>query len=141
LWMAAAGHNFSVRRGDFEKGGGFYERLFINEHREIALRLFGNKVRLVPVPRARPHHPTHRVGWLDPLVERDWERVFYEAHPCLAVKLMPVFWKSLAGAPDIPVEARITSLPQLDAIVQGRASIPHDVLLKGPSYAGELCAL
>ena len=63
LWMAAAGHNASVRKADFERAGGFDERLSINEHRELALRLQRAGVRVRPVPGARRSiSPTGRAG-------------------------------------------------------------------------------
>ncbi len=128
LWMAAAGNNMSVRRRDFEAIGGFDERHNLLEQRELAFRLCQQGVRLVPVPGARTYHLTHRVGWRDPLAETEWEQLFYEAHPCLAVKLMPVFWMSLSGEKAIPPEARILSLPQLEAIVQGKTTIDYDAI-------------
>lgn len=82
LWMAASGHNASVRRADFNAVGGFDERLTINEHRELALRLQATGVRVRPVAAARSYHLTHRLGWRDPLVDREWERKVYSAHPC-----------------------------------------------------------
>jgi glycosyltransferase involved in cell wall biosynthesis len=127
LWMAASGHNLSVRRRDFEAVGGFDERLPLNEHRELAFRLAERGIPLVAVPGARTYHLTHRTGWRDPLEETDWERIFYEAHPCLAVKLMAVFWMSIGGK-SLPEEARITSLPQLDGIVRRGAAVDYDVL-------------
>jgi glycosyltransferase involved in cell wall biosynthesis len=126
LWMAAAGHNLSVRRHDFETAGGFDERLAINEHRELAFRFYERGVRLVPVPGAPSYHLTHRAGWRDPLAETEWEQIFYDRHPCQAVKLMAVFWMSIAGSKELPVEARIQSLPQFDAIVQAGTTIDYD---------------
>ncbi len=139
LWMAASGHNLSVSRRAFEAVGGFDERLQINAHRELALRLQQQGIRLVPVPGARTFHLTHRVGWRDPLVETEWEQIFLQTHPCLAVKLMSVFWMSLGGEKRIPPEARILSLPQLEAIVQGGTTIDYDAIrrdhLPGPGKA------
>jgi hypothetical protein len=85
LWMAASGHNFSVQRTDFEAVGGLDERLLINAHRELALRLLQKGIRLVLVDGARTYHLTHRIGWRDPLTDTSWERVMYARHPCLAV--------------------------------------------------------
>jgi hypothetical protein len=92
------------------------------------VRLSERVIRIVPVSGARTYHLTHRVGWSDPLHDTDWERIFYEAHPCLAVKLMAIFWMSLAEVKTIPPEARITSLPQLDAIVRGGTTIDYDAI-------------
>jgi glycosyltransferase involved in cell wall biosynthesis len=131
LWMAASGSNFSVRRLDFTAASGYDERLTINEHRELALRLWERGVRLTAVDGARTYHLTHRVGWRDPLTETTWERIMYEAHPCLAVRLMSIFWMSLAGDRAIPDEARITSLPQMDAIVRGGTTIDYDAIRRG----------
>jgi glycosyltransferase involved in cell wall biosynthesis len=122
LWMAAAGHNASVRTAQFEAVGGFDERLTINEHRELALRLQQSGVRLKPVHEAKTYHLTHRSGWRNPLADPQWERIFYEAHPIAAVKLMSLFWSSLAEDSSIPEEHRILSLPQMEAV----ARIPSD---------------
>ena len=62
LWMAAAGHNASVRRNDFESVGGFDERLTINEHRELAYRLQRSGVPVRPVAGAVLYHLTHQTG-------------------------------------------------------------------------------
>ncbi len=130
LWMAASGHNFSVHREHFKAVGGFDERLTINEHRELAFRLGDRGVRQVLVPGARSYHLTHQVGWRDPLTEANWERIFYDAHPCLAVKLMSIFWLSLAEDPAIPTEARITSLPQMETIVRQGTTVDYDAIRK-----------
>ena len=138
LWMAASGHNFSVLREHFEAVGGFDERLTINEHRELAFRLCERGVRRAPVPGARSYHLTHQVGWRDPLTAPHWERIFYAAHPCLAVKLMAIFWLSLAGDPAIPREARITSLPQMEAIVRRGTTVDYDAIRKAHPLLGPL---
>jgi glycosyltransferase involved in cell wall biosynthesis len=139
LWMAASGHNASVPRADFEAVGGFDERLTINEHRELAFRLAERGVRVALVPGARTYHLTHRSGWRDPLRDTDWERIFYQAHPCLAVKLMALFWLSLSDAKTIPPEARITSLPQMDAIIRGGTSIDYDAIRRANPWLPPLC--
>jgi glycosyltransferase involved in cell wall biosynthesis len=118
LWMAAPGQNFSFRRADFLAVGGFDERFTLNEHRELAFRLHERGVKMVPVDGARSFHLLHRTGWRDPLDDTAWERDFFAAHPCLATQLMNVFWLSLARDKDIPEEARILSLEQLEDIVQ-----------------------
>jgi glycosyltransferase involved in cell wall biosynthesis len=128
LWMAASGHNFSVRREEFRAVGGFHPRLTINEHRELAIRLQQRGARMVPVSGARSFHMLHRTGWRDPLVDTDWERTFYEAHPTLATQLMSVFWLSLSGDRDVPEQARILSLEQLEAIVQGGTDVDYSAL-------------
>lgn len=138
LWMAASGQNASVRRADFESAGGFDERLTINEHRELAFRLQEAGVRVRPVPGARTYHLTHRTGWRDPLAERDWERTFYRAHPCLAVKLMSVFWLSLAGDGSLPPAARILSLPAMDAAARGGTGVDFDALRRSHPALGAL---
>ena len=114
LWAAAAGSNFSVRRNAFNEVGGFDERLDINEHRELALRLagLGHCVRLVP--GALSYHLTHRSGWRDPLHDTQWERVFHDRHPGeRAIRLLAVFWAGLADPRRVPEPLRIESLPQL----------------------------
>jgi glycosyltransferase involved in cell wall biosynthesis len=128
LWAAAAGSNLSVRRDDFLDSGGFHEDLDINEHRELALRLCASGARMVPADGARTYHMTHRSGWRDPLVDTTWEEVFYRAHPLLAVKLLNVFWATLAGKNDIPAAARITSLPDLEVASRGDRGIDYDAI-------------
>ncbi len=138
LWMAAAGQNASVRRADFESAGGFDERLTINEHRELAFRLQEAGVRVRPVPGARSYHLTHRTGWRDPLADRDWERTFFRAHPCPAVKLMSVFWLGLAGDDSLPPAARIPSLPAMDAAARGETGVDFDAVRRAHPALGDL---
>lgn len=114
LWAAASGSNFSVERTRFLDAGGFLETLDLNEHRELALRLYENGVRIVPVPGARTYHLIHGVT-RNPLDERAWEEVFYRAHPLPVVKLLPVLWASLAPDTALPQRERILSLPDLEA--------------------------
>jgi glycosyltransferase involved in cell wall biosynthesis len=128
LWMTAPGQNLSLRRADFQAVGGFDERLSLNEHRELAFRLYERGLKMVPVDGARSFHLLHRVGWRDPLVDTAWEEVFHRAHPCLATKLMNIFWLCLARDEDIPEPARIFSLEQLEAIVQHGTSFDYDGL-------------
>src|SRR5262249_39870699 len=116
IWMAASAHNASLRRQDFTLVGGFDERLTINEHREPAFSPHQAGVPVRAVRGARSYHLTHRPGWRDPLTEGQWEKIFYAAHPCLAVKLMSIFWLSLGGDSGIPCAARILSLPQMDSL-------------------------
>jgi glycosyltransferase involved in cell wall biosynthesis len=138
LWMAATGQNLSVRRDEFEAVGGFDERITCNEHRELAFRLSERGHRLALAPGARSYHLTHRIGWRDPMRESDWERLFFEAHPCLAVKLMSVFWLSLAGSKAIPEEARITSLPQFDRVVRQGTTIDYDAIRRAHPMLADL---
>jgi glycosyltransferase involved in cell wall biosynthesis len=126
LWAAASGSNFSVRRDAFLEVGGFDERLDINEHRELALKLCQAGARMVPVEGARSYHLTHRSFWRDPLKETAWERAFYRAHPIPAVKLLAVLWFSLSGQDRIPREAHIASLPELEAAARGETGIDYD---------------
>lgn len=115
LWMTAAAHNMSLPREAFEALGGFHEGLTVNEHRELALRHCqqGGAVRFAA--GARTYHLLKGEGFRDPLTaDAHWERLFYEAHPTLATKLMMIFWQSLAGDPHIPAAARILSLPQME---------------------------
>jgi glycosyltransferase involved in cell wall biosynthesis len=128
LWAAASGCNFSVRRSEFLRIGGFDERLDINEHRELALRLCQAGARMVPVRGARSFHLTHRSAWRDPLKDTAWETVFYRAHPIPAVKLLAIFWASLPGMDRIPMEARIASLPALEAAARGETGIDYDAV-------------
>jgi GT2 family glycosyltransferase len=114
LWAAACGSNLSVRRAQFLEAGGFLEELDLNEHRELALRLYARGLRLVPVPGARTYHLIHGVT-RNPLEERAWEEIFYRAHPIPVVKLLPVLWASLAPDSTIPSDERILSIPELEA--------------------------
>jgi hypothetical protein len=138
LWMAASGSNLSVRRADFEEVGGFDECLTINEHRELALRLSARGLQLAAVDGARTYHLTHRVGWRDPLTETSWERIMYARHPCLAVKLMSIFWMSIGGVRTIPAEARINSLPQMDAIARGGTVVDYDAIRRAHPALADL---
>ncbi|HLJ20574.1 MAG TPA: glycosyltransferase, partial [Stellaceae bacterium] len=63
LWAAASGSNQSVDRERFLRAGGFDERLDINEHRELALRLCDAGARMTLVEGAAAFHLTHRSGW------------------------------------------------------------------------------
>ena len=54
------------------------------------------------VAGARSYHMTHRVGWRDPTTVEDWERIFHDAHPGVATRLMSFFWLSLAGDREDP---------------------------------------
>lgn len=109
LWAAASGSNFSVARTEFEAAGGFDERLDINEHRELALRLCGSGGAMVAAGAARAFHMIHRSGWRDPLRDTAWFDVFANKHPTAAVRLLPRFWADLAG----DRADGIRSLPQL----------------------------
>ncbi|HVZ30729.1 MAG TPA: glycosyltransferase family 2 protein [Asticcacaulis sp.] len=112
LWAASSGANFSLERKAFLEAGGFLAVIDNNEHRELALRLCNLGFSMAGTP-ARTYHMTHRSGWRDPLIENDWEAIFFEAHPTPEVALLPVLWASLADTPDVPEKARILSLPQL----------------------------
>jgi glycosyltransferase involved in cell wall biosynthesis len=128
LWAAASGANLSVRREDFLRAGGFHESLDINEHRELALRLSLAGARMAPVLGARSYHLTHRSGWRDPLRQTDWEKVFYRAHPILAVKLLSVFWASLSDDHRIPPAVKINSLPDLETASRGDTGVNYDAI-------------
>jgi GT2 family glycosyltransferase len=123
LWAAASGSNLSAPRQAFLDCGGFDERIDINEHRELALRLCRAGLRMVAVEDARAYHLTHRSGWRDPLADGAWERAFYAAHPEPAVKLLALFWASLAPNARLPIGVRIGSLPELEAAA---AALTHD---------------
>jgi GT2 family glycosyltransferase len=126
LWAAASGSNQSVPREAFLAVGGFNVAIDNNEHRELALRLCQAGLRMVPAEGARSYHLTHRSGWRDPLVETGWEAVFHAAHPIPAVKLLAVFWASLSPRSPLPDEARITSLPALEAAARGEGGVDYD---------------
>jgi glycosyltransferase involved in cell wall biosynthesis len=128
LWAAACGANLSVRRDAFARVGGFDEAIDNNEHRELALRLYLDGARMLLVEGASAYHLTHRAGWRDPLRDTQWEVVFYRAHPELVVKLLAVFWASLAPNSRIPREARIRSLPELEAAARGDNGVDYDAI-------------
>jgi glycosyltransferase involved in cell wall biosynthesis len=112
LWAAASGANMSVDARAFRQVGGFHPGLSINEHRELALRLMRDGVRMVAADGARSLHMIHRRGWRDPLVDTAWESEFYRLHRLPAVALLAVFWRGLTEA-ILPAAARIGSLPEL----------------------------
>jgi len=113
LWAAASGSNQSVDRIAFLEVGGFDEKLTINEHRELALRLCKRGLRMAATS-ARAYHMIHRNGWRDPLEDTAWEQIFYDAHPIAEVALLRFFWASLSdGAASS--RGRIGSLRELAA--------------------------
>ena len=126
LWAAATGANLSVSRADFLDAGGFDERLDINEHRELAFRLYEAGLRMRLVDGARSYHLTHRSGWRDPLAEPAWEDAFWRKHPVKAVKLLSVFWAGLAPGSRLPAEARIGSLAELEAAALTENGVDYD---------------
>jgi glycosyltransferase involved in cell wall biosynthesis len=128
LWAAASGSNFSVDRELFLSVGGFDEELDLNEHRELALRLCEQGARMTLVAGARTYHMTHRSGWRDPLAQAGWEERFYRAHPVPAVKLLSVFWASLDPRFPIPAEAKVLSLPGLEAAARGDTGIDYEAV-------------
>ncbi|MDR3418136.1 MAG: glycosyltransferase family A protein [Nevskia sp.] len=128
LWAASSGSNMSVSRDRFMRAGGFKEHLDNNEHRELALRLCASGARMAPIGGARTYHLTHRVGWRDPLAETGWDTQFYRDHPIQAVKLLAVFWASLADRSVIPPQARINSLPELEAAARDTNGVDYDAV-------------
>jgi GT2 family glycosyltransferase len=130
-WAAASGSNLSVGRDAFLKAGGFNERLDINEHRELALRLCAAGAKMAAVDAAFTYHLTHRSGWRDPLADPRWEAVFYAAHPVPAVKLLAVFWASLAPNPALAPEARIGSFAALEKAARGQTGVDYDAVRRG----------
>ena len=127
LWAAACGSNLSVRRDAFLHVGGFNEAIDINEHRELALRLTKFGATMAFAAGARDYHLTHRSGWRNPLRDTHWELEFYKAHPCLAVKLLAVFWTCLAPN-HLPGEAQIMSLPELEIAARGDNGVDYDAI-------------
>lgn len=128
LWAASSGANFSVVRRDFLAQGGFDAEVTNNEHRAMALRMMAAGGRMGFVADARSYHMTHRSGWRDPLREGDWETVFYNRHPLLAVKLLAVFWAGIDDRSVIPLEAHIASLPDLERFAKGDSGIDFDAV-------------
>ncbi len=131
LWAAASGANLSVARCAFLDVGGFDPRLDINEHRELAFRLYEAGLRMRLVDGASSYHLTHRAGWRDPLAETGWEAIFWRKHPVMAIKLLAVFWAGLAPGSPLPAEARIGSLAELEAAAHGERTIDYDVVRRG----------
>jgi len=117
LWVAASGSNQSMSRAVFLETGGFHPEITINEHRELALRLCQNGLRMAPTP-GRTYHMLHRAGWRDPLQDTEWEQIFYNAHPLAEVALLPFFWGSLSDPVPFPAEAAIRSIPELGATAE-----------------------
>jgi hypothetical protein len=117
LWAAASGANQSLSRTAFLESGGFHPDLTINEHRELALRLCGQGLRMAGCT-GRTYHMTHRSGWRDPLNEPDWEDIFYGAHPLPEVALLPILWESLSDTASLPEALRIMSLEDLSVAAE-----------------------
>ena len=126
LWAAASGSNFSVSREVFLGVGGFDERIDQNEHRELALRLSLSGLKLVLAADADTYHLTHRSRWRDPMQITDWEVIFYNRHPILAVKLLSVFWAGIASPSPVPAAARIENFLDLEHAASGRTGIDYD---------------
>ena len=112
LWAAASGANQSLDRRAFLQASGFHPDLTINEHRELALRLCGEGLKMVAC-NGRTYHMIHRSGWRDPLKELGWEDIFYQAHPLPEVALLPLLWESLDDTSSLPNASRILSLSEL----------------------------
>jgi len=117
LWCAASGSNQSLSREAFLSSGGFHPAITINEHRELALRLCANGLRMAGCT-GRTYHMTHRSGWRDPLLEPEWENIFYAEHPLPEVALMAVLWDSLSESTTLPEAARLHSLADLAAAAE-----------------------
>lgn len=126
LWAAATGSNLSAPRGAFLQSGGFHEGGGLTEHRELALRLCHMGLTMGLVEGARSYHLTHRSGWRDPLAETSWEAAFYALHPTLAVKLLAIFWASLLPNSQLPADARINSLEELEVAARGDCGVDYD---------------
>ena len=136
LWAANVGSNFSVRRDAFFDAGGFDDAIDNNEHRELALRMGERGARMAIVEGAGSYHLTHRVGWRDPLVEADWEAVFWRRHPIPAVKLLAVFWASIGAPQRVPAHARIESLPALEAAARDSRGVDYDAIRRSMGLPG-----
>jgi len=115
IWAAASGHNLSVQRSALRSVGGLDPGMTHNEHRRLALALAEAGLPLRLARGARSYHMTHQRGWRDPLLHTGWLETFYARYPYPAVALLPVLWGSLSETPDIPPEARLTSLAALAA--------------------------
>ena len=144
LWAAATGSNLSVPRATFLQTGGFHEGGGLTEHREVALRLCQMGLGMGLIEGARSYHLTHRSGWRDPLAETGWEEDFYARHPIIAVKLLAVFWASLAPQNPLPAEARISSLMELEVAARGDCGVDYDAaraLLGRPALGSSIAAV
>ena len=117
LWTAASGSNQSLSRSAFLESGGFHPAISINEHRELALRLCQSGLRMAGT-HGRTYHMLHRNGWRDPMLDTEWERVFYDAHPIAEVALLPFFWASLSDPLPYPAAACLRTLPELAAAAE-----------------------
>ena len=117
LWAAASGSNQSLNRAAFLESGGFHPDITINEHRELALRLCKGGLRMTAT-NGRNYHMTHRSGWRDPLEDRHWESIFYNAHPIPEVALLPFLWGSLSDPLPFPPAACIRSLAELATVAE-----------------------
>lgn len=117
LWCAASGSNQSLSREAFIASRGFHPAITINEHRELALRLCIDGLRMAGCT-GRTYHMTHRSGWRDPLHEHEWENIFYAEHPLPEVALMAVLWDSLSESTTLPEAARLHSLADLAAAAE-----------------------
>jgi glycosyltransferase involved in cell wall biosynthesis len=102
LWAAASGSNLSVPRALFLAAGGFHDGMDINEHRELAYRLYQLGARLIPVDGARTYHLTHRGGWRDPLLDDRWECDFRAAHAEAPIAELKTYWQELATGASPP---------------------------------------
>lgn len=129
LWAAASGSNQSLARSAFVSSGGFRPDLTINEHRELALRLCEQGLRMVGCT-GRTYHMIHRSGWRDPLQERDWELIFYRAHPLPEVGLLSLLWESLSDSVAAPSPSKILSLRDLERAARRCAGVVGHVALR-----------
>ncbi len=102
LWAAASGSNLSLPRALFRAAGGFHPDIDINEHRELAYRLYGLGARLIPVEGARSYHLTHRAGWRDPLRDNSWEQIFRAAHTEAPLAELKAYWSGLSKSTPSP---------------------------------------
>lgn len=146
LWAAASGSNQSLARVAFLSSGGFRPDLTINEHRELALRLCGQGLRMAGCT-GRTYHMIHRSGWRDPLHERDWEAIFYQAHPLPEVGLLSLLWESLSDSVATSATPQMLSLQDLEnaakrcAGVVGPAALRQAYLRSAGLVAGVVEAL
>jgi hypothetical protein len=128
LWAAASGSNFSVGREAFLQAGGYDERLDQNEHRELAFRLSLSGLTIVFAANADTYHLTHRTRWRDPMQLTDWEAIFYDRHPILAVKLLSVFWAGIASPSPVPAAVRIENFLDLERAANGQTGVDYDTI-------------
>jgi glycosyltransferase involved in cell wall biosynthesis len=126
LWAAASGQNSSVAKSHFIAVNGFDEKIDINEHRELALKLSKIGVKVGYIAMAKSYHMIHQSGWRNPLEMPDWERRFLTLHPLRAVALLNIFWATIAKSDKLPPPFRIHNFLELEAAALNFRKLNYD---------------